>query len=180
MIEVHAIAAYDIFNGIAKNGTIPWHIPEDMRFFKNVTSKNVVIMGRNTFASLNYEPLKDRLNIVITMSPEKLLKYCDNYSNVIFTDNKNIHLDIIRNSNEYANRYYFLNKHFKIFYIGGEQIYKKFIPICSTIWITKVKFDYDCDLFFSTELDNNVEYKSNLITETPIYDIIKYTRIVDC
>jgi dihydrofolate reductase len=69
-MTIEAIVAYDINRGISKNGSIPWNIKDDMKFFKNVTIKNVVIMGKNTFASLSYNPLKDRLNIVITRKPE--------------------------------------------------------------------------------------------------------------
>jgi dihydrofolate reductase len=93
---MEAIVAYDINKGISKNDSIPWNIPEDMKFFKNTTLKNVVIMGKNTFASLNYNPLKDRLNVVITRKPELYFNYAAENSNLIFTDNENIHLDIIR------------------------------------------------------------------------------------
>jgi dihydrofolate reductase len=173
---IEAIVAHDINRGISKNGSIPWNIPDDIKFFKNTTIKNVVIMGKNTFVSLNYKPLKDRLNIVITRKPELYFKYTSEYSNIMFTDNKNIHLDITRNSNEYANRFYFLNKHFKIFYIGGEQIYKTFIPICSTVWVTQIKNDYDCDLVFSTDMVNNTEFESECTESTDLYDIIKFTK----
>lgn len=177
-MKLEAIVAYDINKGISKNGKMPWNIPEDMQFFKNTTIKNVVIMGKNTFISLNYKPLKDRLNIVLTRKPQEFLKYSELYSNLIFTDNENIHLDIIRNSNEYANRYYFLNKHFKIFYIGGENVYNKFIPLCSTVWITKLKNNYDCDLFFSTDMDSCESFKSECFLKGDTYEIIKYTNIL--
>jgi len=174
---MEAIVAYDINRGIAKNGSMPWNIPEDMKFFRNKTLKNVVIMGNNTFASLNHKPLKDRLNIVITRKPELYFNYTSEYSNLIFTDNDNIHLDIIRNSNEYANRFYFLNKHFKIFYIGGEQIYNSFIPLCSTVWVTQIKNNYDCDLKFSRNMDNDAAFNRECVKTTELYDIIKYNKI---
>jgi dihydrofolate reductase len=176
-MKLEVIVAHDINRGISKNGSIPWNVPDDMKFFKETTLKNVVIMGKNTFSSLNNKPLKDRLNIVITRNPELGFKYTSEYSNLVFTDNENIHLDIIRNSNEYANRYYFLNKHFNIFYIGGEQIYKLFTPLCSALWITKIKKNYDCDLFFSKDMDQDSEFIGEIVKSTEIYDIIKYTKI---
>ena len=175
-MTMEAIVAYDSNKGISKNGSIPWNIPDDMKFFKNTTLKNVVIMGKNTFASLNCNPLKDRLNIVITRKPELWFKYSSVYQNLIFTDNENIHLDITRNSNEYANRFYFLNKHFKIFYIGGEQIYKTFIPLCSTVWVTQIKNNFECDLVFSKDMDNDPEFNRECAKTTELYDIIKYTK----
>lgn len=176
-MTMEAIVAYDINRGISKNDSIPWKIQEDMKFFKHTTLKNVVIMGKNTFASLNYKPLKDRLNIVITRKPELYFNYAVEHSNIIFTDNENIHLDIIRNSNEYANRFYFLNKHFKIFYIGGEQIYKTFIPLCNVVWVTKIKKNYDCDLFFSKDMDEDKNFISECIKTNDLYDIIKYRKV---
>jgi dihydrofolate reductase len=176
MISIEGIVAYDKYRGISKNGKMPWNIPEEMKFFKEITIKNVVIMGKNTFVSLNNKPLKDRLNVVITKKPEIYYKCASEYSNIIFTDNENIHLDIIRNSNEYANRFYFLNKHFKIFYMGGEQMYKKFIPICSTVWVTKIKDNYDCDLFFSLDVDNDSGFISESVKTSIEFDIIKYTK----
>lgn len=176
-MTLEAIVAYDINKGISKNGEIPWNIPEDMQFFKQKTIKNVIIMGKNTFISLNYKPLRDRLNIVFTKNPEAFFKYSALYSNLMFTDNENIHLDIIRNSNEYANRHYFLNKHFKIFYIGGESIYNKFISLCSTVWVTKIKNNYDCDLFFSRDMDADETFSSDFILKEDKYDIIKYSKI---
>jgi dihydrofolate reductase len=173
---MEAIVAYDINRGISKNGSIPWKISEDMRFFKNTTLKNVVIMGKNTFVSLNYKPLKDRLNIVITRKPELYFNYTTEHSNLMFTDNENIHLDIIRNSNEYANRFYFLNKHFKIFFIGGEQIYNSFIPLCHTVWVTQIKHNYECDLKFSRDMENDSTFNREIVKTTEIYDIIKYTK----
>ena len=176
MTTLEAIVAYDINRGISKNGKMPWDIPEDMKFFAETTVKNVVVMGKNTFISLNNRPLKDRLNVVITKTPTVYSKYGSQYSNIIFTDNENIHLDIIRNSNEYANRFYFLNKHFKIFYIGGEQIYNKFIPLCSTVWITQIKDNYNCDLFFSRDMENDHNFISHCAKTNLQFDIIKYTK----
>jgi len=176
-MELEAIVAYDVNKGISKNDSIPWNIPEDMKFFKNTTSKHIVIMGKNTFISLGYKPLSDRLNIVLTKHPEKFFKYTTLYSNLLFTDNENIHLDIIRNATEYSNRYYFLHKHFKIFYIGGDSIYKQFIPLCKTVWVTKIKKEYDCDLHFSYKLDEDSKFSSKVTICTDLYDIVKYTHV---
>lgn len=176
-MTMEAIVAYDSNKGISKHGLIPWKISDDMKFFKNTTIKNVVIMGKNTFESLNNKPLIDRLNVVLTNTPEKYFNYSIMYSNLLFTDNENIHLDIIRNANEYGYRYHFLNKHFKIFYIGGESVYKKFIPLCKIVWVTKIKENYKCDLFFTHDLDHDENFTHNEVINTELFDIIKYTQI---
>ena len=68
---MEAILAYDLNNGISKNGTIPWNSKTDLNFFYNITKGNIIIMGRNTFFSLpdNCRPLKNRVNIVLTNNP---------------------------------------------------------------------------------------------------------------
>ena len=85
-MTLEAIVAYDSNKGISKHGLIPWKISDDMKFFKNTTIKNVVIMGKNTFESLNNKPLIDRLNVVLTNTPEKYFNYSIMYSNLLFTD----------------------------------------------------------------------------------------------
>ena len=66
---INLIVAVDSKYGIAKNGNLPWNIPSDMKYFKNVTihvenisKQNVVIMGKNTWESIPKTPLKGRLN----------------------------------------------------------------------------------------------------------------------
>jgi dihydrofolate reductase len=177
-MKVEAIVAYDCNKGISKNGNMPWNIPDDMKFFRRMTIKNVVIMGSNTFISLDYKPLKDRLNIVLTKNPEKYFKHASTYSNLMVTDNENIHLDIIRNANEYSSRHIFLNIHFKIFYIGGESIYKKFAPNCDVVWITKIKKNYDCDLFFSYDIDSDETFISNTAMRNELFDIVEYSKVI--
>jgi len=177
-MNIEAIVAYDINKGISKNGSIPWNIPDDMKFFKRMTSKNVVIMGSNTFMSLDYKPLKDRLNVVLTTTPEKYFKFASIYSNLMITDNENIHLDIIRNANEYSSRYFFLNRHFKIFYIGGDSIYKKFAPKCDVVWVTKIKKNCHCDLFFSYDIDSDETFMPNTVTNNELFDIVEYKKVI--
>ena len=75
------IVAIDENCGISKDGRIPWHIPEDLHFFKTKTQHHIVIMGKKTFDSIG-KPLKNRLNIVLTRSPDEK----PYYSNVIYTD----------------------------------------------------------------------------------------------
>ena len=94
------------------------------------------------------------------------------------TDNENIHLDIIRNANEYSSRHIFLNRHFKIFYIGGESIYKKFAPNCDVVWITKIKKNYDCDLFFSYDIDSDETFIPNTAMRNELFDIVEYLKVI--
>jgi dihydrofolate reductase len=157
---MEAIYATDIKNGLSKNGGIPWKSKKDMTFFMNKTKNNIVIMGKNTYFSLpdNARPLKNRLNIVLTRTPEKYLDYKEG---TIFTnnnDNNIIHF-ILKYKENYRERYSYLNSDFKIFIIGGKNIYEQFIPLCQKIWVTRIKQDYLCDLFLNYDFSNEFEEK---------------------
>ena len=149
---MEAILAYDLNNGISKNGAIPWKSKTDLNFFYNTTKGNVVIMGRTTFVSLpeNCRPLKNRLNIVLTSNPELYSnnETYKNSDNLIFTSNQYIYQEIMQNKEQYT----FLNPDFKIIIIGGKQIYDMYFPLCETVWVTRIKKDYQCDLHIDYDL----------------------------
>ena len=66
-MKIHLIWAQDQNGGIGKDRKLPWHIPEDLQFFKQLTSGHPVIMGRKTFESIGH-PLPNRLNVIISTS----------------------------------------------------------------------------------------------------------------
>ena len=148
---MEAILAIDSKNGLAKDGTIPWKSKKDMNFFYNKTKNNVVIMGKNTYFSLPAEnrPLKHRLNIVLTNDPIKIINDVNNttYDNVVFTNDFKIYNEILENREKYHCMCPALSRHFKIYIIGGKQVYDKYIPLCDAVWVTYMKCDYSCDLF---------------------------------
>jgi len=174
---MEAIYVIDLHNGLSKYGAIPWNSKKDLKFFYNKTKNNVVLMGKNTYFSLpvNIRPLKGRLNIVLTTN---VVKYnnIDRYDNLIFTNNDKIYDSIIDNREKYLERYSFLNSDFKIFIIGGKKIYEQFIPLCETIWVTKIKKSFDCDLFLN--YDYSKQYKEpEIIDDDEELTIFKYLRI---
>lgn len=125
------IAAVSSNACIGKDGTLPWHIPEDMKFFKETTTGHVVLMGRKTWESIpeKFRPLPNRKNIVITRKdhyavPEGVAVY---------------------NSIEAA-----LEAHNEetIFIIGGGQIYTETFPLADELFITHVEREVDGDTFF--------------------------------
>jgi dihydrofolate reductase len=127
------IFASDKNGVIGNNNTMPWHIPEDLQHFRQLTINNIVIMGRKTFESLPNGPLKDRINIVITKNPSSYT----NTDSTIFADMENV-FDILKKPN---------NTNKKVFIIGGSEIYKLFFNYCGTIHHTQV-------LIESTEQSN--------------------------
>jgi dihydrofolate reductase len=158
---MEAIYAVDSKNGLSKDGLIPWHCKKDLKFFMNITKNNVVIMGRNTYFSLPKRPLKDRLNIILTNNPVQFeFEESEDFSNVIFTNNDKIHISILNDREKYFTQFPSLSIDFKIFIIGGKQIYEKFIPLCERVWVTTIKKDCSCDLFFN--FDYSREFKEEI------------------
>ena len=173
---MEAILAYDLNNGISKNGAIPWKSKTDMSFFYNTTKGNVVIMGRTTFFSLpeNCRPLKNRLNIVLTSNPDLYAndeKY-KNANNLIFTNNPNIYQEIMQNKEKYADS---LNPDFKIIIIGGKQIYDAYFPLCETVWVTRIKKDYQCDLHIDYDFANQFK-DSEIVKDDDELIIFKFFK----
>lgn len=150
--NVEAILAVDLKDGLSKDGQIPWKCKKDLSFFKDKTINNVVVMGSHTFLSLpNKRPLNNRVNIILTNSPEKYSKLYENDNNVFFV-NFTEALDMIYN--KYSNK--------TVYIIGGNKVIQLFWCYCNKLWLTRIKKDYDCDLF--------LEYNHKLTVEDCVYD----------
>lgn len=172
---MECIYAIDPKNGLSKEGNIPWYSKKDLKFFMNMTKNNVVIMGRKTYFSLpnKVRPLKQRLNIVLTSNPEEFKDEMQN--GLIFSNDDNIYTSILNNREKYIVLCPSLSPNFKIFIIGGKNIYEKFIPLCERVWVTNIKKEYSCDLFFS--YDYSKEFKEpELIEEDEELKIVKYEK----
>lgn len=134
MISLVVAAAEN--NAIGKNNQLLWHLPNDLKFFKNTTWAGVVIMGRKTFESVN-KPLPGRLNIVVTSNKDWQA------DGVMVATN-------LQQAVELATKENFK----KIFIIGGGEIYKQSMVIADTIYITRVHTQIDGDTFFPA-IDTN-------------------------
>jgi dihydrofolate reductase len=180
---MEAILATDMSGGLSKDDLIPWKSKKDMQFFYQKTKNNIVIMGRSTYFSLpkNIRPLKDRLNIVLTKDPKGYMndRIYNQYPNLLFTDDENIHLYIQKNREKLHELYNKcgvpLSINFKIFFIGGKNIYEKYIPLCETVWHTTIKADWSCDLFFNYDYQN--QFKDELVVEDDELKIVEWKKI---
>jgi dihydrofolate reductase len=143
-------------NIIGLNNKMPWHIPADLKYFKQITENNTVIMGSKTFLSIG-KPLPNRLNIVLTKDPHKFPET----NNTIFT-------------NQIDNLISTLPQDKKTFIIGGSEIFKIFLPIVNNLYITKINYTCHGDRFFPEikedewEIFSHIEMPKN--NETP-YDL---------
>lgn len=128
---ISAIVAVDNNWGIGYNGDLLEKIPEDLKYFKELTTGNVVVMGRKTWDSLPKKPLPDRQHIVITNT------YQPSTKNVIFVPLNQAKL-IMR-----------VQKNVEFFVIGGGQIYKELLPYCEKVYLTKIHKSFDnVDTYF--------------------------------
>ncbi len=137
------VVAMDDRRGIGKNGTLPWHLPEDLKYFKDMTTgtcgpskKNAVIMGRKTWGSLpeKFRPLPNRLNVVLSRKEEFTAK------GVVIASTLERAMDVLDKDPKIEN----------IFVIGGAQIYTYALhhPLCQRLFVTFVAGDFACDVFF--------------------------------
>jgi len=137
---------------IGKKNKLLWHIPEDLKNFKKITTGKTVIMGRKTFESIG-RPLPNRKNIVLSKNGDKELvkeKEIEIYQNLE---------DLIRD---------YKNSQEEIFIIGGEQIYKEFLQKeqISRLYISYIDFsDCEADAYFP-----EIDYKNWEIAEEKKYD----------
>lgn len=114
---------------IGKNNDLLFHLPNDLKRFKQITTGHPVIMGRNTLLSLPKGALPNRRNIVITDNPEEKFDRCE----MVFSIREAA--DAVKNEQE-------------AFIIGGGMIYRQFYPIAGKLYLTVVHQDFDADVWF--------------------------------
>jgi dihydrofolate reductase len=130
-MEIILIAAVSKDKVIGKQGGIPWKIKEDLSFFKEKTLNSPIIMGRATYNSIG-RPLPNRLNIVMTRSA----KNTEGVTEVTSVEKAIEAASVNKDSS-------------KVYIIGGENIYKEFLPIAHRMIITEVDlYIKDGDTFF--------------------------------
>lgn len=158
-----AIVAVDKNWGIGYRGSLLQRIPEDMKFFKQMTLGKVVIMGRETFESLpGKEPLKDRINFVLSKNES-----FDNEKVIICRSLEELLSELEKYNSE------------DVFVIGGESIYTQLLPYCTEAYVTKILNTYVSDRYF-VNLDKEENW--NIVSEGDLqtYKAIEYkhTRYV--
>lgn len=116
-------------NVIGKGNAIPWKLPADMRYFKKLTTGNVVIMGRKTFDSIG-KPLSDRANVIITRKSD--MRVAGAYVSHSLRD-------ALEKGKESGR---------EVFIIGGEEIYRQALPYADRIYLTRIHAYIDGDAYF--------------------------------
>ena len=138
---MNLIVAVDSNWAIGKENKLLVSIPQDMKFFRETTKGKVVAMGRKTLESFPQgQPLKNRVNIVITRDPSYKVK-----------DAVVVHSveEAIEESRKYDG---------DVFVIGGESIYRAMLPYCDTALVTRIDYAYEADTWFPN-LDEDEEWE---------------------
>ncbi len=129
---MNLIAAVDRNWGIGLNHALLVQIPEDMKRFRQITTGNVVVMGRRTLESFpGGQPLKDRANIVVTADRDYQVKGA-----VCVHSMEELTDELGKYDSE------------RIYIIGGESIYRQLLAQCDTALITKINYEYQADAWF--------------------------------
>ena len=160
-MNINIIVAHCKNNGIGINNKLPWEIKDDLIKFRNLTigkENNAIVMGKNTWLSLNQEYLKKRDNLIISTT---------------LNINKNINNNLIKTFQDYKSIEKFLieKNYDEIWIIGGEKIYDYFLNKDNTfnvskIFITYIDKTFDCDVFFPQINTDKFKFISKEIFKT--------------
>ena len=157
-MKIHLIWAQDHNGGIGKDGNLPWHISEDLKNFKRLTSGSTILMGRNTWESLPVRPLPERRNIVLSSKEVPDVEYYTSVEECIET------LD--GDGTE------------KLFVIGGTTVYRNFIHRADELHITHVdELTEDIDTYFPVTI-LKIQKEFEQIEEWALSDNAVYSRWV--
>lgn len=154
MIKI--IAAVNNLNFIGKNNNLIFTDKIDMQHFKNTTTGNIIIMGYNTFLSLNSKPLPNRLNIVLTNKD----LYNLSTNQLIFTNSIDFVLDLAIEND--------------VWIIGGGEIYKQFINYCQELVLTEIDDNTIGDVLFPQF--NKADYTYTLLKKYNKFKIGVYNK----
>lgn len=169
-MKVALIVAMDFDRGIGKNNDLMWHLPADMKFFKETTSGHIVVLGRKNYESIpeRFRPLPNRENAVLTRNQAYKVEGA-----VIFYSLEDC-LEHYSNETERT-----------IFIIGGGEIYRQAmeLDIVDEMYITHVNKSYDADTFFPEFQSENWMSESLFKHEQDEkneaeFVVVKYIRIL--
>ncbi len=145
-----AIAAMSENRVIARDGKLPWHLPEDFRWFKEMTTGHTMVMGRKTFEAFD-EPLPDRRHVVLSRSGftgagAETVTSLEGFDPAVYEG--------------------------EVFLIGGGELFAQLLPSCSDLFLTVVKREVEGDVFFP-EFEDDFAFIATL-REAPEFDIRHY------
>ena len=134
-MNLSIVVAYSSNHVIGKDNRLLWHLPDDLKRFKNLTMGHPMIMGRKTFESIG-KPLPGRTSIIVTRDPHYRREGCLVVHSV--EEAIGVAFELVP----------------EVFVIGGAQIYERVLPMVQKIYLTEVHHFFEGDTFFP-ELNQN-------------------------
>lgn len=191
-LPVKAIAAMSLNRVIGRDNKIPWHLPEDFKWFKQLTNGHFVIMGRKTFESLG-RPLPNRTNIVVTRTPRRLA-HDEAFRRVFgpalvgnwiprigrpyqlgFDRLTDRDVWLVRSLPKLIAAFEKQRPQREVFVIGGAQIYEKLLPLCTDLYLSVVQREVEGDAFFP-EFEEDFEM-IDVPLRQPEFEVRHYRRL---
>ena len=157
---MNIIVAADKNWGIGKDNKLLVSIPADMKFFRETTTGNVVVMGRKTLESFpGGLPLKRRTNIVLTKDVNYQVK-----------DAVLVHSveELLEELKKYDSE--------NVYVIGGDSVYRQLLPYCDIAHVTKIDYAYEADSYFPN-LDEDPQWEVTASSEEQTYFDLEYTCV---
>jgi len=140
---------------IGKDNKLPRHYPEDLKRFKDMTLDSPIVMWRNTFLSIG-KALPNRRNIVLTRG--------ETYPDVEIFHDPELILEVLEDE---------LDAHDQVFIIGGESLYRYYLPHAEYLYLTEIKKTYEWDTFFP---ECQEEFEAIERVEYPEFDFVTYRK----
>lgn len=146
---------------IGRNGELPWHIPEDLRRFRELTTGHTLIMGRRTHTDIG-RPLPERRNIVIstTLAPQAGIEVCRSFAAALARAEQ---------------------RDGRIFFIGGRTIYEQALPVADEMIVSWIREEHRGDVFFPP-VDWTC-WQAQAVEQHQRFSLVRYRRIkegTDC
>ena len=117
-------------NAIGKDNDLLWHLSEDLKYFKKTTNERTVLMGRKTWESLPFKPLKNRRNIVVSSQKDYAIDGAELFDSIEKA------VEVLKTQKD------------EVFCIGGASLYKALLPKADKLYVTRVYKDFEADVFF--------------------------------
>lgn len=150
------IVAHDPNLVIGKDGSLPWHYPEDLKFFKQKTMGYPLLMGRGVFEDIDEQPLPGRKNVVLSTTR--------NYDQAPTFSSIEDALDALKEEE-------------MVFVIGGGEVYKQLLPQADILYVTEIHKEYEGDTYFPEYRDQiGTNWKEVSREDRDELSFIKYER----
>jgi dihydrofolate reductase len=138
-MKVSLLVACDTNLGIGKNNALPWHLPSDLKFFKEKTNGHHILMGRKTYDSIG-KPLPNRITLVVSRNASLEIPGTHTFTSITKA------IDFARSENES-----------ELFIVGGAEIYNLALPLADTLYITRIENAFEVDAWLQISLENFTE-----------------------